>query len=72
MVIGMEGSLRGHDILLDDVHVTKKLASGLEGEGDVGSYIIIAFLGRFKGETVERYHLTPVASATDSGIEDRK
>ena len=27
---------------------------------------------RFTGETVERYHLTPVVSTTDSGVEVRK
>jgi hypothetical protein len=28
-------------------------------------------LGRFKGETGERYHLTPLASVTNSGLEIR-
>ena len=35
----------------------------------MGLYIIIVLLRRFKGEMVESYHLTPVASTMDSGIE---
>jgi len=33
--------------------------------------IIIPLLGRFKGETGERYHLTPLAAVTSSGIQVR-
>ena len=56
------GSLIEHEILLADLHRTKKqLALDREEEGDVGSYIIIELLERFKVETVEWYHLTPVA-----------
>ena len=43
--------------------------SGREELGDVVSYIIIGFLGRFTGETGENYHQNPVTSTTDSGIE---
>ena len=61
-MIGMDGLLRGHEILMADLHKTKKhLESDREEEGDVGSYIIIELLERFKVETVEWYHLTPVA-----------
>ena len=73
LLIGMYGQLRGHEILLADHHGTKKhLSSGREKEGDTGSYIIISLLEIFDAETVERYHLTPVASNTYSGIEVRK
>ena len=45
MVIGMDKLLRGHEILLADLLGTEKyLTSGCEEEGDVRSYIIIAFL----------------------------
>ena len=53
LVIVMDWSLRGHEILLTDLHRTEKLATGHEKEGDVGSYIIIGLLGRFKGEMGE-------------------
>ena len=56
-----------------DLHRTKKqLALDREEEGDVGSYIIIAFMGRFKGETGEGYYLIKLASTMDSGTEVRK
>ena len=59
--------------MLADLRGTKiHLASGREREGDVGSYIIIFLMGRFKGEMGEMYHLTPLASTTDSVIEVRK
>ena len=44
------------------------MASGREKEGNVESYIIVGLLGRFKLEKLERYHMTLVASTTDSGI----
>lgn len=34
-------------------------------------HVVIPLLGRFKGETGERYHLTPLASVTDSGLKIR-
>ena len=46
----------------------KQLLSVCEEKDDVGSYIIIYLLGIFKGETVERYHLTLVESTIYSGI----
>ena len=51
LVIGMDRSLIGREILLADLYGTKKhLASGCEEEGDFGLYIIIALLVIFKGE----------------------
>ena len=32
-------------------------------------FIMVPLLGRFKGETGERYHLTPLAAVTKSGIQ---
>ena len=69
LVVGMSWSFRGHDIFSADLHGTfKKLASGHDKEGDVGSYIIISFMGIFKVKTEERDHLTPIASIKDSGV----
>ena len=65
LVIGMARPLRCHDILIADLHGNKKhLASGRDKEGDYVSYIIIGFLGKFKGETIVRCPLIPVASTT--------
>ena len=66
LVIGMAGSLRGHSIVLYDLHLTKKhLTSGREEEGDVGSYIVSGLIGIFKGEMGERCQLNQVAPTTD-------
>ena len=51
LVIGMDGSLRGHEILLTDLHGTfKNWDPDREEEGGVGSYIISDFLGIFNGK----------------------
>jgi hypothetical protein len=33
------------------------------------NYVIIHLLGRFKGETGEKYHLTPLAAVISSGLQ---
>jgi len=35
-------------------------------------HVVIALLGRFKGETGENYHLMPVVATTNRGLEPRK
>ena len=61
-------SFRGHEVFLTDLKGlidtnSKPLKSGPT------DYVIIPLLGRFKGETGERYQLTPLAALTASGIE---
>ena len=35
------------------------------------SHVTVALLGRFKGETGEKYHLLPLAGTTNSGLKPR-
>ena len=44
-----------------------KYNTGAQSEG-TEPHVTIPLLGRFKGETGERYHLTPMAAITRSGI----
>jgi hypothetical protein len=42
------------------------------GESHSTKYVVVALLGRFKGETGENYHLMPIAAVTNQGLEPRK
>jgi hypothetical protein len=65
-VIAFCGSFRGNEVFLVDLYgLLKYLRSPEVDEGTV----IVPLLGHFKGETGECYHLTPLASATASGIQ---
>ena len=62
------GSFWGHEVFLTDLKGlidtnSKPLKSGQT------NYVIIPLLGRFKGETRERYHLTPLAALSAPGID---
>jgi hypothetical protein len=62
------GSFRGHEVFLVDLHgLIKYSQSHLVEDGLC--YRIVPLLGRFKNEDGERYHLTPLAERTASGIE---
>jgi hypothetical protein len=64
-VIAFAGSFRGNEVFLVDMHGVRKYLRSSEPPADA---VIIALLGRFKGETGERYHLAPLAAQTSSGI----
>jgi len=64
-VIAFAGSFRGNEVFLADMHGVRKYFRSTEPPEDT---VIIALLGRFKGETGERYHLAPMAAQTSSGI----
>jgi hypothetical protein len=65
-IIAFCGSFRGSEVFLVDLHGLRKyLFNQDEPEQD---FVIIPLLGRFKGETGDRYHLTPLASETSSGL----
>jgi hypothetical protein len=65
-VIAFCGSFRGPEVFMVDLHGLRKY---LLATGDVPEdCVIIPLLGKFKGETGERYHLTPLASETTSGL----
>ena len=61
------GSFRGHEVFLTDLSGLIKYQKETEQSGQ-NDYIVLPLLGRFKGETSERYHLTPLAAVTKSGI----
>ncbi len=43
-----------------------------QGDTQTDSHVVVALLGRFKGETGERYHLLPIVSVTNHRLEPRK
>jgi len=55
-VIAFCGSLQGNEVFLVDLYGTKKYLASPEVEDGM---VIIPLLGRFKGKTGDRYHLTP-------------
>jgi len=65
-VIGFCGSFRGSEIFLTDLHGLRKFTADTERLGR--DHIVIPLLGRFKGEQNSRYHLSPMAIITSSGI----
>jgi len=65
-VIAFCGSFRGPVVFLTDLGgLHKYLRETIELGRD---HVIIPLLGRFKGELNSRYHLSPMAKITDSGI----
>jgi len=68
-VIAFAGSFRGNEVFLADMHGVRKYLRSTEPPEDA---VIIALLGRFKGETGERYHLAPLVAQTSSGIPIKK
>jgi len=69
VVIAFAGSFRGNEVFLVDMHGVRKYLRSSEPPADA---VIIALLGRFKGETGDRYHLAPLAAQTSSGIPIKK
>ena len=61
------GSFRGHEVFLVELDGLLKYNSTIQKSGK-HEFVMIPLLGRFKGETGERYHLTPWAAETKSGI----
>ena len=56
-------SLRGNEgVLLDLQGINEKWKS------NDGTYILIALLGKMKGETLDKSHLIPCANITNTGI----
>jgi hypothetical protein len=67
-VIAFCGSFRGNEVFLTDLHGLRKYCVELQGQ----EYVIVPLLGRFKGEMHARYHLTPLAAQTNSGLQVRR
>jgi hypothetical protein len=69
-LIGYCCALRGEEIPLADLYGVASHWS--EGGNHKSKHVVIALLGRFKGETGESYHLMPIVDKTDRGLEPRK
>lgn len=69
-LIAFCGGLRGEEIPLADITgITKWWNEGVVE--NVEPHVTVALLGRFKGETGEKYHLLPLAAETKSGLKPR-
>jgi len=66
-IIAFYGSFQGNEVFLTDLHGLSKYYTELEGE----DYAIVPLLGKYKGEVHHRYHLTPMATRTNSGFDIR-
>jgi hypothetical protein len=67
VVIAFCGSFRGNEVFLADLFGLGKYLGELESV----DHVIVPLLGRYKGEMHKRYHLTPLAATTNSGIQVR-
>jgi len=67
-IIAFCGSFRGHEVFLVDLFGLLKYEASLSKTGD-RSHCVIPLLGKYKGETGERYHLTPLAHTTKTGLQ---
>lgn len=61
------GSFRGPEVFLTDVAGLRKYILA-PPDSTLPPHVIIPLLGRFKNEIGSRYHLTPLAATTSSGI----
>lgn len=63
-------ALRGEEVPLVDLYGVK--THWEEGETHPTKHVVIALLGRFKGETGENYHLMCIVDKTNHGLEPRR
>jgi hypothetical protein len=66
-IIAFCGSFRGNEVFLTDLFGLAKYEAELSDE----DHVIIPLLGMYKGEAHQRYHLTPLAAVTNSGLQVR-
>jgi hypothetical protein len=66
-VVAFCGSFRGNEVLLTNLFGLSKYLAELSNK----PFIMIPLLGKYKGESHYRYHLTPMAAQTDPGIQVR-
>jgi hypothetical protein len=65
-LIGFCGSFRGSEVFLTDLFGLKKFLEEADKYGR--DHVVIPLLGRFIGEQNSRYHLSPMAKVTSSGL----
>ena len=70
-VIFFCGSFWGHEVFLVDLFGLRKKLQELERARET-NHISIPLLKQLKGEDGSQYHLTPLATCTDSGLEMKK
>ena len=66
-MIAFCGSFRGHEVFLVDLFGLLKYHALAQNDVSM-NYCVVPLLGKYKGETGERYHLTPLAAITRSGL----
>jgi len=66
-LIAFCGSFRGSEVFLTDLHGLRRMMEDTKKLGR--DHVVIPLLGRFKGEQNTRYHLSPLASTTRSGLQ---
>jgi hypothetical protein len=69
-IVAFCGSFRGPEVFLVDLFGLRKYMQQQPKDVSV-ECVIVPLLGRFKGETGEKYHLTPLAAVTSSGLNVR-
>jgi hypothetical protein len=69
-LVGFCCALRGEEIPLTDLFGTRTHWDA--GESHSTKHVVVALLGKFKGETGESYHLMPIMAVTNRGLEPRK
>jgi hypothetical protein len=69
-LIAFCGSFRGPEVFLTDLHGLRKYLS--ECNEQRRDHLVIPLLGRFKGELNSRYHLAPLVTVTNSGLDIKK
>jgi len=67
-LIAFGGLFRGHEVFLVDTFGSIKYARQKLTEKGL-SFVMIPLLGKYKTENAERYHLTPLAVRSASGLE---
>ncbi len=65
--------LRGEEVPLMDLagtrnHFSRAVHTGPNADGECMAHVVIALLGRFKGETGEKYHYMVSVLRTKSGL----
>lgn len=68
-LIAYAAALRGEEVSM--TNLTGVLKYWEAAGSSPRPHVVVALLGRFKGETGERYHLMPIAATTTSGLEIR-
>lgn len=63
-------ALHGEEVPLTDLYGVS--AHWEAGQTNPTKHVVVALLGRFKGETGESYHVMPLVDVTDRGLEPRK